>query len=54
MHIQLEKHKANIHYISDNPSFNETIVFIPGAGMDHRTAQMVGFGLPLIKNSGLK
>jgi pimeloyl-ACP methyl ester carboxylesterase len=43
MHIQLEKHRANIHYIGDNQNFNETIVFIPGAGMDHRTAQMVGF-----------
>lgn len=43
MHIQLEKHRANIHYICDNPNFNKTIVFIPGAGMDHRTAQMVGF-----------
>ena len=43
MHIQLNNYKANIYEISNIKNSCETICFIPGAGMDHRTAQMIGF-----------
>ena len=43
MHIQLDNYKINIHEISNIKNSRETICFIPGAGMDHRTSQMIGF-----------
>ena len=43
MHIQLNQHKANILELSKLDNLEPTICFIPGAGMDHRTAQMIGF-----------
>jgi hypothetical protein len=41
MHIQLNQHKANILELSKLDNLEPTICFIPGAGMDHRTAQMI-------------
>ena len=43
MHIQLNQHKVNILELSKLDNLEPTICFIPGAGMDHRTAQMIGF-----------
>ena len=47
MFIQLKDHKAHIFVNNDIDSSKDTIVFIPGAGMDHRTLSM--FKLDLIK-----
>jgi len=40
MFIQLKDHKAHVYVNNDIDSSKDTIVFIPGAGMDHRTLSM--------------
>ena len=47
MFIQLKDHKAHVFVNNDIDSSKDTIVFIPGAGMDHRTLSM--FKLDSIK-----
>jgi len=47
MFIQLKNHKAHVFVNNDMDSSKDTIVFIPGAGMDHRTLSM--FKLDSIK-----
>ena len=47
MFIQLKDHKAHVFVNNDIDSSKDTIVFIPGAGMDHRTLSM--FKLDKIK-----
>ena len=47
MFIQLKDHKAHIFVNNDIDPSKDTIVFIPGAGMDHRTLSM--FKLDSIK-----
>ena len=40
MFIQLNNHKAHIYNKKPLDSSKKTIVFLPGAGMDHRTLSM--------------
>ena len=44
MFIQLKDHKAHVFVNNDINSSKDTIVFIPGAGMDHRTLSMFKLG----------
>jgi pimeloyl-ACP methyl ester carboxylesterase len=43
MFIQLDNHKAHIYNKNPIDSTKKTIVFLPGAGMDHRTLSMFKF-----------
>jgi pimeloyl-ACP methyl ester carboxylesterase len=43
MFIQLNNHKAHIYNKNPIDSTKKTIVFLPGAGMDHRTLSMFKF-----------
>jgi pimeloyl-ACP methyl ester carboxylesterase len=43
MFIQLNNHKAHIYNKNPIDSSKKTIVFLPGAGMDHRTLSMFKF-----------
>ena len=43
MQIEIEGHKAYIHTEKDIDINLESIILIPGAGMDHRIAKMFDF-----------
>ena len=51
MFIQLKSHKAHIYTKNSIDPSKRTIVFIPGAGMDHRILSM--FKLDSINNNGV-
>ena len=44
MFIQLQCHKAHVFIKNDLDASKKNFVFIPGAGMDHRTLSMFKFG----------
>ena len=44
MFIQLKDHKAHLFIKNDLDASKKNFVFIPGAGMDHRTLSMFKFG----------
>jgi len=44
MFIQLKDHKAHLFMKNDLDASKKNFVFIPGAGMDHRTLSMFKFG----------
>jgi len=44
MFIQLKDHKAHVYIKNDLDNSKKNFVFIPGAGMDHRTLSMFKFG----------
>ena len=44
MFIQLQYHKAHVFIKNDLDASKKNFVFIPGAGMDHRTLSMFKFG----------
>ena len=44
MFIQLKDHKAHVYVKNDIDSSKNNFIFIPGAGMDHRTLSMFDFG----------
>ena len=44
MQIQIEGHKAYVHTEKELDTNLESIILIPGAGMDHRIAKMFNFG----------
>tara|TARA_B110000259_G_scaffold149199_1_gene168359 strand:- start:4056 stop:4934 length:879 start_codon:yes stop_codon:yes gene_type:complete len=41
MHINLSEHKAHIFNVNEIDISKKSIIFIPGAGMDHRTISML-------------
>ncbi len=45
MFIQLKNHKAHVYVKNNIDSSKKNFIFIPGAGMDHRTLSMFEFGL---------
>ena len=44
MFIQLKDHKAHVFIKNNLDPSKENFIFIPGAGMDHRTLTMFKFG----------
>ena len=40
MFIQLKDHKAHVYVKNNIDSTRDNFIFIPGAGMDHRTLSM--------------
>jgi len=44
MFIQLKDHKAHVYIKNDLDASKMNFIFIPGAGMDHRTLSMFKFG----------
>ena len=44
MFIQLKDHKAHVYIKNNLDPSKENFIFIPGAGMDHRTLSMFKFG----------
>ena len=49
MQLNLEKHKANIFEKFPYDESKQSVVFIPGAGMDHRILSM--FDLSSLKDN---
>ena len=41
MHINLSEHKAHIFNVNKKDISKKSIIFISGAGMDHRTISML-------------